>query len=70
MSDEEITTWTQCSGRRSFSRLRVILPTKCVVNVRRGVSDEDGMNRNSLWKKLSRGARGWFLLKWLKTWRK
>jgi len=34
------------------------------------VSDEDGMNRNSLWKKLSRGARGWFLLKWLKTWRK
>ena len=30
----------------------------------------DEMNRKSLWKKLSRGKRGWLLRKWLKTWRK
>jgi hypothetical protein len=32
---------------------------------------EDGtQTERSLWKKLSRGGRGRFLLKWLKTWRK
>ena len=34
------------------------------------MSDLGEMNRKRLWKKLSRGARGSLLLKWLKTWRK
>jgi hypothetical protein len=34
------------------------------------VSDHGEVNRKRLWKKLSRGTRGSFLLKWLKTWRK
>jgi len=34
------------------------------------MSDQGEMNKKLLWKKLSRGKRGWFLLKWLKMWRK
>jgi len=34
------------------------------------MSERGEVNKKCLWKKLSRGARGALLRKWLKTWRK